>query len=69
MSSVNLKELSGIVSFAAVFCVFFVSRIPKLILTVYIYVVKNSVRIIWCSHYLVLISHSELLKVSVSKQG
>ena len=69
MSSVNLKELSGLVSFAAVFCVFFVSRIPKLILTVYIYVVKNSVRIIWYSHYLVLISHSELLRVSVSKQG
>ena len=69
MSSVNFKKLSGLVSFAAVLCVFFVSRIPKLILTVYIYVVKNSVRIIWCSHYLVLISHSELLKVSVSKQG
>ena len=68
MSSVNFKELSGLVSFAAVLCVFFVSRIPKLILTVYIYVVKNSVRIIWCSHYLVLISHSELLKVSVSKK-
>ena len=30
MSSVNLKELSGLVSFAAVLYVLFVSRIPKL---------------------------------------